>query len=82
MNDKIIIGVRHPLKFSEEATTEKFAGRLCLFDLEGLLHTLFVCFKELIGSQFIRKVSKRSVITNAEATHYHVMFLICEIVKY
>jgi hypothetical protein len=57
MNDKVVVGIRHPLKFSEESTAEKFSGRLSFFDLEGLLHTLFVCFEELICCKLIRKIS-------------------------
>jgi len=44
MNDKIVIGIGHPLEFTEEASTKKFARRLGFFDLEGLFNSLFVSF--------------------------------------
>jgi hypothetical protein len=53
MDDKVVIGIGHPLKLPEETPSEEFPERLRLLDLEGLLHSLFVGLEELVRSEFV-----------------------------
>jgi hypothetical protein len=53
MDDEVVIGVGHPLKLPEETSSEEFPERLRLFDLERLLHSLFVGLEELVRSEFV-----------------------------
>lgn len=82
MDDKVVIGVRHPLKLPKETPTEEFPERLWLFDLEGLLHSLFVCLEELVRCEFVGQVTQRCVVSYAEAPHDHVMFLVSEVIEH
>jgi hypothetical protein len=82
MDDEVVIGVGHPLKLPEETPSEEFPERLRLFDLESLLHSLFVGLEELVSSEFVGKVTQGCVVSDTEATHDHVMFLVSEVIEH
>jgi hypothetical protein len=54
VHNEVVIGVWHPLEFTEEAPTEEFTRGLNLFHLKSLFYSLLVGFQELIRSQSVR----------------------------
>jgi hypothetical protein len=58
MSVTIVIGVRHPLEFTEEAAAKEFPQWLGILDLQGLLYSLFCHLDDLVCHKFVRKISQ------------------------
>jgi hypothetical protein len=54
MSVTIVIGVRHPLEFTEEAAAKEFPQRLGILDLQGLLYSLFCHLDDLVCHKLVR----------------------------
>jgi hypothetical protein len=58
MSVTIVIGVRHPLEFTEKAAAKEFPQWLGILDLQGLLYSLFCHLDDLVCHKFVWQISQ------------------------